>query len=75
MLNRVQIWRIGGPVCGIYTLLLELFLDFLCSIDWGIILHENKTCVVLGNIYVEYFDIGVGGVSLFLGLEVAVYYV
>jgi hypothetical protein len=74
MLDRVQIRRIRGPVCGIYTLLLELVLDLFRSMDRGIVLHEYKTvCVMLGDICVKYFDVGISRILMFLRLEVAVY--
>ena len=76
MFDRVKIRRVGGLIGGVYSIIFELFLDFISCVDRGIVLHEIEVvCVVAREHCVEYFDIRGRGVPLLLRLEVTVYYI
>jgi hypothetical protein len=47
ILDRVKIGGIRGLIGGPDSILLELFLDFECYIDRGIVLHEYKIVVIV----------------------------
>jgi hypothetical protein len=47
VLNGVEIRGIRGPIYGPNSIFLELFLDFDCYIDWGIVLYKYKIVVIV----------------------------
>jgi hypothetical protein len=47
ILNKVKIRGIRGPINSPNSILLELFLDFDCYIDQGIVLYKYKIVVIM----------------------------
>ena len=64
------------PVAGIYPIILKPFLDLICCVDQGIVLHKIKIVIIVPREHcVEYFDVRVSRVAFLLCLKVTVYYI
>ena len=43
MFNRIQIRWVWRLICSSNTMVIKPSINFPCCMDWGIVLHENKT--------------------------------
>jgi hypothetical protein len=70
--NRIEVRGIGGPIGGINPIYFKPFLDFECSMDRRVVLHENELVVIVfEEAGFQDFDVRVSCIPMLLGLKVA----
>lgn len=72
MFDWVQIGGIWGLINHVYTVFPEPFLNLIYSMDRDVILYKNETVIpVIEEPLLENFNIGVGSIPKFHGVEVS----